>query len=83
MNKFKIGDLVNIGMTSAGTQWLVMPVVRLTKTLAVCQVGQHVERINNTTGRIHGRVGMPATLWDGKQTRRPLRYPEVSVRESN
>lgn len=78
MDKFKIGDLVEIGMTSFGTQWLVMPVVRVTKTQAICQVGDHIERIRNSTGKVYGRTGCRgAKIWDGKNAPRPLRYPDV------
>jgi len=34
MEKFKIGDLVEIGITNIGAEWLVMPIVRITKTQA-------------------------------------------------
>nr|WP_154325083.1 hypothetical protein [Pantoea sp. 201603H] len=77
MSKFKIGDLVELGMTSFGSQWLVMPVVRVTKTQAIFQIGDHVERIRNSTGKVFGRHGRPARLWDGKNKPRPLKYPEV------
>ncbi len=76
MAKFKIGDLIDFGPTSFGKERLVLRVTRLTKTQAVCEHGRLVERVSNSTGKIHGRAVGLAKMWDGRE-RQPLRYPEI------
>lgn len=74
---YKIGDLVNLGVTGSGTMLLVMPVVRVTKTMAICRVGTRIERVNNTKGNLLGSgCWLPTKLWDGTETK-PLFYPEI------
>jgi len=74
---FNVGDLVDLGLTNGGTQQLVMPVVRVTKTTAILQLGERVERIHRMTGKLFDKYSNKrGVIFNGKNYR-PL-WPEVA-----
>lgn len=73
--KFNIGDLVDLGVTNGGTQQLVMPVVRLTKTTAVLQLGERIERIHLVTGKLYSRYSNKRGIIFNGNNYRPLWQP--------
>lgn len=57
--KAKIGDVLNLGLTNFGREYLYLPVTGFTKTMIVCSDGDRTERVMKSTGR---RWGHPRSM---------------------
>lgn len=59
----EVGDTVDFGCDGSGSERIVLPVVRLTKTMIVCSDGQRTERVMRSTGFRRGAPYTPVIVY--------------------